>query len=246
MEQQSVFPLVTAIVGVVAGGIAAVAGFGIGSLLTPLLALQVGTKLAVAAVSLPHAIGTGVRFWLLRRHVNRHILWSFGLTSAAGGLAGALLQAQANNPILTLVFAALLVFAGIMGLTGLASRMKFRGAAAWIAGALSGAFGGLVGNQGGIRSAAMLGFEVPRDEFVGTATAIALFVDAARVPVYLATEARELAENWVLIVAAAVGVVLGTWLGGRTLKRIPEPVFRRVVSAIILALGIFMFLRTRG
>lgn len=50
------------LVSVLAGGIAAVTGFGIGSLLTPVLALQVDTRLAVAAVSVPHVIGTAIRF----------------------------------------------------------------------------------------------------------------------------------------------------------------------------------------
>jgi uncharacterized membrane protein YfcA len=52
-----------------AGAVAAVAGFGIGSLLTPTLALATGTgtKLAVAAISIPHLVGTAQRFWILRR-----------------------------------------------------------------------------------------------------------------------------------------------------------------------------------
>ncbi len=237
------FDLIVAIVGVVAGAVAAVAGFGIGSLLTPLLSLQVDTQLAVAAISIPHVIGTALRLWILRKHVDRRVLLSFGITSAAGGLVGALLHAQAGSPVLTIVFALLLIFAGVMGLTGLAQRMQFRGAAAWIAGALSGMFGGLVGNQGGIRSAAMLGLDVPRDAFVATATAIALFVDAARVPVYVYTEAPGLAQIWQWIAIAAVGVVIGTLVGGRVLKRIPPPIFHRIVSAIILALGIFMLFR---
>ena len=61
----------------VAGAIAAVAGFGIGSVLTPVLALQTGTKLAVAAIAIPHAIGTAQRYWLLRRHVERRMLVGF-------------------------------------------------------------------------------------------------------------------------------------------------------------------------
>jgi uncharacterized membrane protein YfcA len=236
----SMFSIVVLIVGIIAGGIAAIAGFGIGSLLTPLLALRMDTGLAVAAVSIPHAIGTLVRFGLLREHVERRVLWSFGITSAAGGLVGAFLLARAGSPVLTLIFALLLFFAGFMGITGLSQRLRFQGAAAWIAGALSGLFGGLVGNQGGIRSAAMLGLDVPRDAFVATATAIALFVDAARVPVYLATQGEQLLGLWPLIVVAAVGVVVGTLLGGRVLRRIPETIFRRVVSAIILALGVYM------
>src|SRR5262249_44587442 len=51
------------LVAVAAGAIASVAGFGIGSLLTPLLAWPLGTRLAVAAVSIPHLVGTALRFW---------------------------------------------------------------------------------------------------------------------------------------------------------------------------------------
>ncbi len=174
---------------IVAGATAAVSGFGIGSLLTPLLALHAGTKTAVAAVSIPHLIGTAIRFWRLRASLDRPLLWRFGLTSAAGGLAGALLNAQAPSPALTMVLGSLLVLAGGVQITGSAQRWRFHGSVAWIAGAMSGLFGGLVGNQGGIRSAAMLGFDLPKERFVATATAIALFVDAARMPVYLVARA---------------------------------------------------------
>jgi hypothetical protein len=50
------------VAGVLAGGIAAVSGFAIGSLLTPILAVRYGTKLAVAIVSVPHLVGTAARF----------------------------------------------------------------------------------------------------------------------------------------------------------------------------------------
>lgn len=237
------FAALVVLVGILAGGIAAVAGFGIGSLLTPVLALEAGTKVAVAAVSIPHLLGTALRLWLLREHIDRKILWSFGLTSAAGGLAGALLHSRAESPALTIVFAALLVLAGLMGLTGLSQRLQFKGPFAWIAGALSGMFGGLVGNQGGIRSAAMLGLKVSKEAFVATATAIALMVDVARVPVYVYSEARQIGQLWPFILASAIGVLIGTVVGQRVLKRIPEAIFQRLVAAIILMLGVWMFLQ---
>ena len=135
------------------------------------------------------------------------MLFSFGLTSAAGGLCGALLHEWASTDGLTLVFGALLLFVATSELTGLSKRMRFRGAAAWIAGALSGLLGGLVGNQGGIRSAAMLGVDLPRQAFVGTATAVALIVDGARLPVYLATTGPEMLAMWPTVTAATAGVV---------------------------------------
>jgi uncharacterized membrane protein YfcA len=226
---------------VLAGAVASVAGFGIGSILTPLLAWQAGAKLAVAAVSIPHLAGTVVRFWRLRGHIDRRVLFSFGLASAAGGLSGALLHSYANSPALAVVLGVLLVFAGVMGLTGLAGRLRFRGPWAWLAGAASGLFGGLVGNQGGIRSAALLGFGLSKESFVATATAIALVVDAVRMPVYFVTQAEELAGAWQVIALATVGVIVGTLTGERVLRRVPEPVFQRMVAALILALGVVMF-----
>ncbi len=163
--------------------------------------------------------------------------------SAAGGLVGALLHSFADNPALTFIFGVLLVFTGVMGLTGLAQKLRFRGWAAWVAGAVSGAFGGLVGNHGGIRSAAMLGFDVPRHAFVATATAVGLIVDGARMPVYLATQASEIANLWPMLVTATTGTIIGTVVGERLLRWMPEQFYRRIVSALVLALGIFMFFR---
>lgn len=226
--------------GIVAGAIAAISGFGIGSVLTPLLAAWVGTKLAVALVSIPHFIGTALRFAVIRQHVNRSVLWSFGITSAAGGLIGAVLHVWLRSVVLGYVLGVLLVFAGITGVTGLASRLRFGRRTAWVAGALSGMFGGLVGNQGGIRSAALLGFDLKRDEFVATATAIALLVDVFRMPVYAVSQFGQMATQWPIMAVATVGVVIGTLSGKWMLSRIPQSVFRLMVACIVLALGIWM------
>jgi uncharacterized membrane protein YfcA len=125
----------------------------------------------------------------------------------------------------------------------LSDRLRFRGWVAWVAGAVSGVLGGLVGNQGGIRSAAMLGFDVPKHAFVATATAVGLIVDGARMPVYLVTKGEEVAGLWPFLLAATAGAIVGTLLGQRLLKRIPEPVYRRLVAGLVLALGVFMLFR---
>jgi uncharacterized membrane protein YfcA len=235
-----IFGIVIAVVAALAGGIASIAGFGIGSLLTPLVASQYGMKTAVGAVAIPHLIATILRFWRLRSDVDRRVLFGFGLMNAAGSLAGALIHVWVDNPILTVLLGILLVFAGLMGVLGYADRMLFGRRSSWIAGVLSGAFGGLVGNQGGIRSAAMLGLGVQGPAFVATATAIGVVVDAVRMPVYFATESARILIAWPTIVAGVVGVVLGTVAGERVLRRIPEKLFRRVVSAILLGVGVYL------
>ena len=238
------FPIILFIVAVLAGSIASLAGFGIGSFLTPLLAFKTGISVAVAGVSIAHLCGTALRFLLLRKFINLKVLVSFGFTSAAGGIAGALLHNWFQNVVLTLIFSCLLILAGLLGLTGLSDRIIFKGPLIWLAGGVSGLFGGLVGNQGGIRSAALLGFKLDKNQFVATATGIALMVDVARVPVYLATQWTELKTIWQFILIMVLAVFLGTLGGKQVLEKLPESIFKKTISAAILAIGVIILIQS--
>lgn len=237
------FDFLLFIAGIVAGGIAAVAGFGIGSFLTPILAVRTGFGVAVAAVSIAHFCGSALRFWLLRHDINRRTLISFGLLSAVGGLLGALLQSSLASTALAVVFGCLMVLAGVSGLLRWNERMKLKGASAWFMGALSGFFGGLVGNQGGLRAVGLLGFNLKKAAFVATATAIALLVDIARLPVYIVTHASQLGSLTPEIIAMSLGVVVGTIIGASLLRRLPDRLFRVILSCIIIVVGVLIVIQ---
>jgi len=239
------FAVVVGILAFVAGATSAVAGFGIGSILTPLLALAIGAKLAVAAAAIPHFIGNGLRLWTLRDRIDKEVLKTFGLMSAAGALAGALLHAASAAPALKIVMAVILIFAGALGVAGLIDRVRLGRRGAWTAGALSGFLGGLVGNQGGIRAAAMLALDVRKEVFVATAVAIALVVDGARMPVYAFSVGPQLVAVWPIVATACGGVLLGTLAGKKLLGWIPEAIFRRLVSGLLVALGVAILLSPR-
>jgi hypothetical protein len=228
-------------VGFLAGMIASVAGFGIGSFLIPLISIRTGAKIAIALASLPHFLGNGVRFWLLKSKVNRKILIRFGLLSAIGGLGGALLHTFFVSNLLQIVFALMLVLAGVLGVLQVSERLRFGKASAAVIGLVSGFFGGLVGEQGGIRSVALLSFDVEKEAFIATATATALIVDAVRMPVYFLTQSNEVAQFLIILIFSSIAVVAGTLAGNMVLKRIPEESFKRIVSFLILLLGVFMF-----
>ena len=240
------YDLLVAVAATFAGALASIVGFGIGSLLTPVLAMQAGTKIAVAAVSIPHLVGTALRFCLIAGHVDRRVFWSFGLTSAAGGLAGALLHSRLGGPVLSAIFGCLLIFVAISEFTGLSKRLRFEGPAAWIAGVVSGLLGGLVGNQGGIRSAALIGVHLQRDAFIATATAVGLMVDAARMPVYFFTERNAVLAMWPVIAIATAGVIVGTLAGRRVLARVPEAWFHKIVAIVVGTLGVAMLIDAVG
>ena len=225
---------------VLSGATAAVAGFGIGSLLTPLLAIRLGAAAAIAAVAIPHAAATALRFWRLRRAVDWRVIRTFGLLSAAGGLAGALLYARLSSGVLTIVLGVLLIATAVAGLTGWGTRWRAAGPRAATLGLLSGFFGGIAGNQGGLRAAALLGFGLAPAAYVATSTTIALLVDAARTPVYVWRAGPTLADLATPIAVAMLGVLVGTLLGERLLLGLPVERFRRIVSALIGLLGIWL------
>jgi uncharacterized protein len=227
-------------IGILSGATASVLGFGIGSMLTPLLAAPLGASLAIAAVSLPHAVATAMRCWRLRHHVALDVLRRFGLLSAVGGLMGALIYTQLGPSALGRVLGVLLLATAVAQWTGAARRWKPVGLSVSLLGLVSGLCGGLAGNQGGIRAAALSSFGLKPRAFVATATATALLVDAARTPVYLWQAGSGLLGVWQPIAVATVGVLIGTWAGERMLAGLSPAVFSKLVAAGVGVLGLWL------
>jgi uncharacterized membrane protein YfcA len=237
---RAVFYAAVFVVAIASGATATVVGFGIGSLMTPLLAARFGTATAVALVMLPHAAATAVRCWRLRAHVDRSVLVRYGLLSAAGALAGALNYTRLGPGTLTRWLGVLLLLTAAAQLTGWASRWQPRGGLVALFGLLSGFFGGIAGNKGGLRSAALTAFSLPPLGLVSTATATGLVVDAARAPVYVWHAGPVLLTLWAPIVIATAGVLIGTVAGERLLLGLSPRRFGQTIGVAIGALGAWL------
>jgi hypothetical protein len=70
-----------------------------------------------------------------------------------------------------------LILTAVAQLTGWSSRWHPQGPLVGVLGVLSGFFGGVAGNQGGMRAAALTAFGLEPAAFVATATATGLLVD---------------------------------------------------------------------
>jgi uncharacterized protein len=244
MSEALFFAMLLAI-GILSGATAAVIGFGIGSLLTPFLLTRLEPHLAIAVVALPHLIATAIRYVHYRQWVNRAVLLRFGVPSAAGGLLGALLQGTIRSAALVSVLAVVLILTGVANLTRGFGGWRPGSIVASILGLLSGIFGGLVGNQGGLRAAGLTAFALEPRAYLATATAVALLIDAARTPVYLARGAEALVGLAAPIAVATAGCIAGTIVGERVFFRIPADRYRKLVGVAVIALGMWLFASTR-
>ena len=235
-----IFLLGVFVLAVLSGGTASVAGFGIGSLLTPVLAATFGTATAVAAVAIPHAAATALRCWRLRANIDWSVLRGFGLLSAAGGLVGALLYTRFSNDALTLTLGLLLLSTALATLVDLPSRVRVTRLVVGVLGLLSGLFGGLAGNQGGLRAAAMLSLSLSPVRYVATATATAMLVDIVRTPIYVWRAGGVLATLVLPLSVATAGVLIGTVLGERILLGLSMRQFRYAIAVLIGLLGLWL------
>jgi uncharacterized protein len=231
------------VIGIVSGATAAVVGFGIGSLLTPLLLTRFSPVVAIAVVSIPHLIATALRMVQHRQATNRDVLVRFGLPSAVGGVTGAWLQASLSESWLFKILGVLLVATAVANLTRGFGGWKPPTPLAVILGLIVGVFGGLVGNQGGLRAAGLLAFDLSPRAFLATGTAVALLIDVARTPIYVSRAADALLALAVPIAVATAGCVVGTIFGEKVFLGLPQERYRQVIGVAVGILGVWLLAR---
>ena len=214
------------------------AGFGAATVLTPIAILFMDAKTAIAVIAVFHLFGNGSRLWFFWRHI-RWAAWAqFGLTGILLSVAGASVTARLSSPALVLLFGLfLLAYVGVSVLAPSRLQWPARPALLLGGGAASGFIAGLLGTGGAIRSACLLAFGFPKEAYLGTSAAIALVVDATRVPVYLA--GGFLPASLVPVLASLVAVAFaGAWTGQRLVRRLSAPVFRRIVLTLLALMGL--------
>jgi len=214
------------------------AGFGAATILTPIAILFMDVKTAIAVVACFHLFGNVSRLTFFWRHVDRKTWLQFGLTGVLCSLVGAGLTASLPSAAVKLLFGVFLViYVGLSSLIPQGLRLPATPGTLLGGGIVSGFIAGLIGTGGAIRSACLLAFGLPRDVYLGTSAAIALVVDATRLPVYLA----EQFIPWRMLPAVASLILVafaGAWLGQRLIRRASPAVFRWFILAMLTLMGL--------
>ncbi|MEX0737002.1 MAG: sulfite exporter TauE/SafE family protein, partial [Bacteroidota bacterium] len=215
-------------------------GFGVGTVLTPTFTLFYDVKTAVFLVSIVHLGNNLLKLGLFAKHVNKEILWRFGAVSIVGAVAGSLLQGVLAGEIVRIALALFLIASGAGEFFPKHLSFRFPRHVDMFGGFFSGFMGGMIGNQGAIRSAYLLNYNLSKEAFIATATVIAIVIDLSRIPVYLLEHSGEFALVGPQLVTLTVVAFAGTLLGKRLLKSISLEKFRATVSAFILLFGFYL------
>jgi uncharacterized membrane protein YfcA len=246
--------LIISLAAFLASGLTLFSGFGLGTLLLPVMALFFPIDLAIALTAVVHALNNLFKCWLLGRHANRAAVLKFGVPAILSALLGAwvLLYLSDLKPLFTypmwgreaqvmpvkLVVAVLMVVFALVELAPRLADLAFPARYLPVGGVLSGFFGGLSGHQGALRSAFLLKAGLTKESFIATGVVISLMVDIPRIIVYgLTLPGLHLAGNRGLLAAAVLSAFAGAWLCSRLLPKVTLRLVQVLVAVMLLAIA---------
>ncbi|MBI4547454.1 MAG: sulfite exporter TauE/SafE family protein [Ignavibacteriae bacterium] len=219
-----------------------VTGFGLGTILTPIFTLVYEVKFAILLVAIIHFLNNLLKIALFRKSVDFTIVKRFGLISIVGAVVGAFLQVYLYSGVLKIILGVVLIALGISEYAPKSMNIRFPQKVDYAGGFLSGLLGGLVGNQGAIRSAYLLNYQISKETFIATATVIALTIDVTRIPVYIVSDQDYLSRVQFDILIVIAIAFLGTIVGKRVVTFLSTIVFKKIVAGFVLMIGVLFVL----
>ncbi|MCC9710646.1 sulfite exporter TauE/SafE family protein [Streptomyces sp. MNU76] len=236
MEALQVIAIVVAAFGTAV--LSAVAGFGGGVLLLPVFVAVLGTRDAVAVLTVAQLASNSSRVWFNRHDVDRRLVGIFALGAVPAAVAGALLFATAPLPALTrLIGVFLLVMVVWRRFKPHAARLDDRTFAA--VGAASGFGSALVGSVGPMVAPFFLARGLLKGAYIGTEAASAVVMHLTKLVVFGAAAVLT-ASNAVIGLALAPASTAGAWTGKKIVDRLPAHVFVIVVEIGLITSGLLL------
>ena len=234
-------------------------GFGLGTILTPVMMIFFPTEVAIALTGVVHFSNNIFKFFLVGKNIDKKVLIRFGLPSIIAALIGAYLLILIDSDIVIFSYyffdkkidvilvkfliSILLIIFAIIDLIPQVNNLHFDKKYLPLGGFLSGFFGGLSGNQGALRSAFLVKHGLEKSVFVATTVAISSLVDITRLSVY-STNFMNLnySDFYQLGFFSVVSAVAGSLIGNKLLKKVTIEQIKKLVALLLILLGISLLI----
>lgn len=230
--------VVVAVVAFLAALLSSVAGFGGGVVLLPVFVAILGTRQAVAVLTVTQIVSNVSRVWFNRAEIRRGLVGLFAIGAVPAAVAGALVLTRAPVSALTRVVGVfLLVLVVWRRLRPSGVRVGDR---AFVAVGVASGFGSaLVGSVGPLVAPFFLARGLAGAAYIGTEAASAVVMHATKLVVFGAVAVLTV-RTALLGLALAPATIAGAWLGRRVVDRLPAPVFVALVEAGLVASGVVL------
>ncbi len=247
--------IVVSLAALMASTLTLFSGFGLGTLLMPVVAIFFPVEIAIAITAMVHLANNLFKVVLLGKSANKAVLLHFGIPAMLAALAGSLalgwlaklpsvleyvvldrhMQVSPVNLTVGLLILGFVILEFSSGLSDLALDRKYLP----YGGLISGFFGGLSGNQGAFRSMFLLKIGLGKEEFVATGVMLAIMVDLSRMLIYgWGMSGQQQIINWPLVITATLSAFAGAYLGKKLLKKLTIRSIQVVVATLLVLISL--------
>lgn len=222
-----------------ASAIGTVSGFGISTLMVPIMLFFLSYPETLLFVGLVHWFGDVSKIFIFKKGLNWKILLAFGIPGVVMAYLGAALTFQISTILLSRITGIFLILYVIFITIRPKFKIKPNTTTAVIGGGFSGLLGGLTGVGGGaIRAVVLTAFNLQKEIYVFTTGIVGATVDASRIAGYFVGGTRIthilLVGLPFFVLASFVGVRIGKIL----VDKIPQDKFRLVVAFFLFIIGV--------
>ena len=208
--------------------IGTVAGFGTSTILLPITLIFVDFKTALVLVAISHISGSLGATAFFRHGLDKRLILLFGVPSIILTILGAYLVTYVPQSILQLILGLSLLIFSIYFLLKPDFKVSLSKKNTIFGGSLSGFLQGLLGIGGPLRGAFLISYNLDKFKYIATLAAIAVIIDATRIPIYFLNNLLELQFYYFIPVLAVIGIV-GSYTGKRIVQIIPQNIFKKFV-----------------
>lgn len=230
-------------------------GFGLGTLLTPVMMVFFPANIAIGLTGVVHFFNNLFKLVLVGRNLDKKVFLLFGVPAILAAFLGAtvLLYLVDVEPLFSyeffgktlrvypvkLIVSILLIGFAILDLIPKMNAVQFTPKWLPLGGVVSGFFGGLSGNQGALRTAFLIKAGLSKERFIGTTVVISSLVDITRLSVYASMFSKlRLQDNLSLLVVAILAAVTGAFLGNKLLKKVTLAFIQKLVAVMLICLSL--------
>lgn len=173
-----------ALLSILGSGIGAMTGFGIATIMTPVLLLFLPLPETLLLVGIIHVFGSLWQVLLFHEGINWRLLLAFGAPGIITSFIGASISLDVPKEVLSRALGGFLIIYVLFILVNPRFRLQQRTFIASAGGASYGFLAGIFGIGGAVRGVFLSAFDLQKAVYIATSRAIALVIDSARIATY--------------------------------------------------------------
>lgn len=230
----AIFTFIAAIMGTVSG-------FGISTIMIPVISLFYPLPITLLFVAIIHLCGDIWKIIFFKRGANWKLIAGFGIPGIILSYIGASITLNVSPLFLKRLLGGFLIIYVIYLFAKQRWKISKTNSTSIIGGSLSGFFAGIFGVGGAIRGAFLSAYDLPKETYIFTAGMIAFFVDVSRITKYVSGG---------IVLNKYLGLILllliplsffGAYIAKKIVNRVPQNLFRLVIAVLLGIVG-FKFL----